>query len=81
MLNGIVTRKEYCVCGYNKKVGMSGFYSVPKKFIKEIQKGSKLFSEHCGEISEIEALGLPHEVEDTGREEDLVYYNRKVVGI
>jgi len=73
--------KEYCVFGFNKKVGMSGFYSVPEKLISKIQKGTHFFSEHFDNISEIESLGTPREVIDTGYEDDVVYYSGKVVGI
>lgn len=73
--------KKYCVFGFNKKVGMSGFYSVPEKLVDKIQKGTHFFSEHFDSISEIESLGLPREVIDTGYEDDVVYYSGKVVGI
>lgn len=73
--------KEYVVWGYNKKSRMSGQYAVPKNLINKIQKGTKLFSEHLGSISEIESMGIPKEVIDTGREEDVAYYSGHIVGL
>lgn len=73
-------KKEFCVWGYNKKAGMSGQYQVPEKFVEKIEKGTKFYTEHFGQVDEIEALGIPKEHVDTGYEDDVVYYSGTVIG-